>query len=122
MACNFLIKKATDEKYTHFFIEGCSGATAQNAVLKFFMEKNPDVKVNNFGDRPGCTCIRFWVKYLQGVSILEELYEITVGKTQMYVNPTLGNTPGNLMEGTSMKPTLIDQKPAVLLDYFKNDV
>lgn len=124
MSCNYLIKSEVAEKYDHYIIEGCASSNAGGAVLKYFMAKNPTVKVSNFETevfRLNAPCT-FWVKYLEGLAIFEDKYRITVGKQYVIKNPNLGMSPGNFQEVTAMTSALVESKNPELLPYFKSYV
>lgn len=124
MSCNYLIRAECEEKFEHFIIDGCNNGNAGGAVLKYFMMKNPTVKVSNFIEEVGAldVCTTFWIKYLVGVAIFEDKYNIYVGKQQVMKDYKLGMVSENLQEVTAITGRLLESKPPKLLPYFEKDV
>ena len=125
MPCNFLMRFNDEKKYEHYIIEGCqnSGSPAQ-AVVKYFLDRYTTVTVSNFAEEvEKLSADQYvWCKYLQGVAIFEELYEILPEKRFMLKNSHGGSDPNNLIPVTALSSKIIKSNPAQLLPYFSGDV
>ena len=100
MSCNFLVKFDGDEKYKHLIIPGCNNATPSQAVLKYFQSTYSTVTVSNFDievlNLNANTYV--WCKYIKGVSICEEKYEIFIGINNVMKDSTLGQVKDNFIQ------------------------
>lgn len=122
MPCNFLFKLDTEEKYQHTIFDGCHGSTARSAATGFWRKKFPKVTVSNFEANRDTFCPFVWAKYIEGVSVVEEKYEMTVGEVRLAKDPSQPVVGDNYIKGTSLVLKVVESKPLQLLDIFKNDV
>lgn len=123
MPCNFLFRLDTEDKYQHTIFDGCHGSTARSAATGFWRKKFPKVTVSNFEANKETFCPWVWAKYIEGVSVVEEKYEIQIGEVIMPKDPSLPmNDSNNYLKGTSLVLKLVETKPLQLLDIFKDDV
>ena len=93
MPCNYLLKLESDEKYTHQISEGCQSSTVHQAVVRFWLDRHPGVKASNFADRVAAEKLstRVVAKHIQGVSIVDETFEVILQKRPAIVGP--GQSP-----------------------------
>lgn len=55
----------TEKKYKYVVFEGCTGSTIEKAVVRYFQENNPEVKLSNFEQlKENGLDSRVWVKYI----------------------------------------------------------
>lgn len=111
-----------EDKYEHVIFPGCANGRAATASINFFKKKNPGMSVTKFEKEKENICIFVWAKGIEGVSIIEEKYEIYIGEVNILKDQTLPPGPDNFLKGTGMLSRLVESKPLVLLDIFKDDV
>lgn len=114
MPCNFLTKLDGESSYTHFVIDGCSGANSMSAAIRYF-SKRTGLSPTQFQDGGFEGPRRVWIVSQMGLSIFEELFELSVGPVKVAKNPSGSPTSEDFIEGIGYIAKLVEAKPARLL-------
>ena len=124
MPCNFLLKLDNEDKYKHEVIEGCRGTTTALAAVHFFRKRYPTLSVKQLEQNPDRkdVCRFVWVKTIEGVAIVEEKHEISIGEVNVLKDPKLPAGRDNFIKGRSFVSEVVESLPLKLLPFFQGDV
>lgn len=91
MSCSFLVKFEHSREYNYFIIQGCAGASTQQAATRWWLdqvkEKGIELRLHTFAEQidEHSVPLRVYVKSIQGVSIVEELFELCLERVEQEI-------------------------------------
>lgn len=91
MSCSFLVKFENSREYNYFIIQGCAGASTQHAATRWWLdqvkEKGIELRLHTFAEQVSehGLPLKVMVKSIQGVSVVEELFEIGLERVEQEI-------------------------------------